>query len=256
MITFNKLGQYGRFGNQLFHIASTIGVARKHGYPFSFPEWKERKHFKNRLPQTNKQYLDSLREFKLSSNRGLLIEYKDFDCPDNVSLLGHFFSEKYFEHCKEMIRFAFEMKPIKDLPEIKENSICIHVRAGDFGTKQFPRLDMMYYIRGIDQIFKVINERHYWYIFTDDIEYAKKMFLPNSHIYIGSNNYIHDFYLMQKCKHFIIANSTFSWWAAWLARSLKVVAPLRWFGPEAKILSKDIYFIVNIYSKGNKCVLR
>ena len=47
MITFNKLGQYGRFGNQLFHIASTIGIAKKQGYEFSFPNWSERAHFKN-----------------------------------------------------------------------------------------------------------------------------------------------------------------------------------------------------------------
>lgn len=229
MITFNKLGKYGRFGNQLFHIASTIGIAKKHGYGFSFPYWKERGYFKNILPRTNNQYLDSLRELKLSSNRGLMINYMDFDCPDNVSLLGHFFSEKYFAHCKEIIRHAFEMKPIEGLPEIEENSICIHVRAGDFGTKQFPRLTKEYYARAFYSVAekdKISNI----YVFSDDIRAARKMFnAPFMFIFdfIETGDYIKDFYLMRQCKHFIIANSTYSWWAAWLGKHPDkiVVAP-------------------------------
>ena len=237
MITFNKLGQYGRFGNQLFHIASTIGIARKHGYSFSFPKWKERKYFKTKLPRTNKKYLDSLPEYKLKSSRGLLIEYKDFDCPDNVSLLGHFFSEKYFEHCKELIKCAFEMKEIKELPGIHENSIAVHVRTGDFGTKQFPRLTQEYYDRAFEQ-FPLYSKMHI-YFFSDELKTVLKMF-GNDIEYIGTGNYIYDFYLMQKCKHFIIANSTFSWWAAWLGSHPEkiVIAPKNM---EGAIYSDEMY---------------
>lgn len=214
MITFNKLGQYGRFGNQLFHIASTIGIAKKYGYYYGFPEWGERKHFKYPLPCV----LPGLPEYKLRSDRGLLIEYKDFDCPDNVSLLGHFFSEKYFERCKEWIKYYFEMKEIPGLPEIQENSICIHVRAGDFGTKQFPRLPVEYYSRSLIEFMQeLFFEDYKVYVFSDNVHVAKKLIgLEINASYIETGNYIHDFYLMQQCKHFIIANSTYSWWAAWL----------------------------------------
>ncbi len=222
MITFSKLGKYGRFGNQLFHIASTMGIAARYGYGFGFPEWKEREHFKHELPFCGRLFP----EYKLRSSRGLLIEYKDFDCPDNVSLLGHMFSEKYFKHCEKTIRYYFEMKEIKGLPEIEENSIAIHFRGGDFGTKQFPRMTEEYYERALLKLPDHIPV----YIFSDDPVEAYNI-ISGLCNYRDSNfimsHYINDFYLMQQCKHFIIANSTFSWWAAWLGKhpDKTVIAP-------------------------------
>lgn len=214
MITFSKLGKYGRFGNQLFHIASTIGIAARFGYTFGFPEWKERKHFKNELPFCGRVFP----EYKLRSERGLLIEYKYFDCLDRVSLLGHMFSEKYFLNCEKTIRHYFEMKEISGLPKIEENSIAIHVRAGDFGTKQFPRMTKEYYERALDRLPKDCTI----YVFSDEIGEAAGVLADgineDGFYYSTQYDYIKDFYLMQKCKHFIIANSTFSWWAAWLGK--------------------------------------
>lgn len=220
MITFNKLGQYGRFGNQLFHIASTIGIATKHGYSWGFPEWKEREHFVHKLPL----FTEKLPEYKLKSDKGLLIEYIEFKLADNISILGHMFSEEYFKHCDKLIKWLFEMKEIKALPEIPENSVAVHFRGGDFGSKQFPRLEFEYYERAL---LNLACRGHFkFYIFTDDIKAAKKIF-DSGFNYIETNNYIHDFYLMQKCKHFIIANSTYSWWAAYLGKHKDkiVIAP-------------------------------
>ena len=169
MITFNKLGKYGRFGNQLFHIASTIGIAARHGYAFGFPEWKERGHFKTELPFCGRIFP----EYKLRSDRGLLIEYMDFDCPDNVSILGHMFSEKYFKHCEKSIRRYFEMKEIEGLPKIEKNGVAIHVRAGDFGTKQFPRMTKEYYLRSLIKCCRGMEIIPQTYIFSDEIKTAK-----------------------------------------------------------------------------------
>lgn len=224
MITFNNLEKYGRFGNQLFHIASTIGIAVRNGYAYGFPHWDERYYFREPVP-----FLDrDLPEYKLKGRAGgLLMEYKEFTPPDNVSLLGHFFSEKYFMNAEKTIRHYFEMKPIPDLPKIEENSICIHVRAGDYGTKQFPRLPIEYYERALSKLPKDYEV----YVFSDDIGYAARLLDNESsaqnYYYSTQYDHIKDFYLMQQCKHFIIANSTYSWWAAWLGNDPDkiVVAP-------------------------------
>jgi len=227
MITFNNLEKYGRFGNQLFHIASTIGIAIRNGYDYGFLVWEEHKYFKNVLPRL---LYDINKEYKLiSPEGGLLTEYEDFTPPDNVSLLGHFFSEKYFLHCEKTIRHYFEMKPIEGIPKIEKNSIAIHVRAGDFGIKQFPMLTEEYYERALNHFYgRDINQV---YIFSDDIKKAKELLSP-IFTYIETDNYIHDFYLMRQCKHFIIANSTFSWWAAWLGldQEKTVIAPKNMHG--------------------------
>ena len=228
MITFNELGQYGRFGNQLFQIASTIGHAKKHKYSYGFPEWKERKYFKNYLPLC----VNKLKTFKVP------FMHKEFITSDNVSLLGYMMSPKYFEHCQDLIKYYFEMKTIKGLPKIKTNSIAIHVRAGDYGTIHFPRLKAEYYKNALSLLPELPV-----YVFSDEIETAKKIFKGYNFEYIETNNYIYDFYLMQQCKHFIIANSTFSWWAAYLGKHKDkiVIAPDVWFGGAMKIYTNNIY---------------
>ena len=80
-------------------------------------------------------------------------------------------------------------------------------------------------------------------IFSDDIKWCKNNFIGDKFTFIeGEKDYI-DLWLMSLCNHNIIANSSFSWWGAWLNQNpnKKVIAPINWFGPEKKLNPKDIY---------------
>ena len=90
---------------------------------------------------------------------------------------------------------------------------------------------------------KYIPEGVKYWVFSDDIPYCKTIF-PKTFNFISGHSDIEDFFLMTLCNNFIIANSTFSWWAAWLSKSenKKIVAPKRWFGPGLKHhKTEDIY---------------
>ena len=237
-ITFNDLGKYGRIGNQMFQIAGTIGVAVKNGYEFGFPHWMNYDHahrfkfsedidiqkwFKNPLPVSEPKHPDY----------NIKWGYHDVSIPDNVSLKGHFQSEKYFLHCQDLIRHYFEFKQ-KD--EDRCNTIAIHIRFGDYGGDYHPICSAEYYERALAYFpldYKVL-------VFSDEPEKAKNVF-PSSYEFIEGNHSIHDLMLMTTCDNHIIANSTYSWWGAWLANSKQVIAPRKWFGPACKAVADDIY---------------
>jgi len=244
MITFANLGKYGRLGNQMFQIASTIGVAVKSGFDYGFPVWQNIDHankgfkedieiwnyFKNQLPlvipgkYTELQVAWGWYEFCLKN--------------DNISLNGHMQSDKYFRGFRPLIQHYFELKD--QCPEFNpgENSIAIHVRRGDYDGNYHTKLDENYYHAAL-KLFEQIGEI---YIFSDDINECRKMFGSDVN-YISGNHYMKDFAMMSKCNHFIIGNSTFSWWPAWLsdAPGKNVIAPRQWFGKACGLETKDIY---------------
>lgn len=239
-----------RLGNQMFQIAALVGTAKKFKTIFSIPEgWKYEDFFKNKLPAS-----------RPVSNRFLFKEngfhYQDPPKPDKkgvYAMSGYFQSEKYFEHCKEEIRKYFALKddiinPLKEkYKEILErDNICsIHVRRGDYVnlSDHHTNLDMGYYLKAIKNFPKDFT----FVIFSDDIEWCKEQFPPSDkfvHIE-GEEDYI-DLFLMTLCKNNIIANSSFSWWSAWLNENpdKKVIGPKssNWFGPANKHLNtKDLY---------------
>lgn len=248
-LTFNQLGRYGRLGNQMFQIASTIGIARKNGWNYGFPEWKNydhvdrfgskedidvHKYFVNRLPT----YIGN------APDRFVHWGYWPITLKgiDDISLSGHMQSEKYFLHCKELIRHYFKMKE-----EYPDNDCCaIHVRLGDYDDNYHPRLNMEYYKKAI----WLMPQGTKYLLFSDEIDKAADMFYGVLNSFPGGNltlstigNTIEDFKLMKSCKHFIIGNSTYSWWPAWLSNQpgKRVVAPAKWFGSIARLSSKDIY---------------
>lgn len=244
MITFLNLGRYGRLGNQMFQIASTIGMAVKAGYSFGFPHWinhdhSERfqssedvsiyKYFRHKLPELERaNYL----EYRVPWG------YHDLMVPDYVSISGYLQSEKYFLHCRSTILYYFELVPYADVPFIDNKCVAIHVRRGDYDDKYHPRLGMEYYARAMEQF----PASALFYVFSDDITACRQMF-GNRVEYVEGNHYMKDFYLMSLFSNFIIANSSFSWWPAWMCSNpnKKVVAPANWFGPAYTISPKDIY---------------
>jgi Glycosyl transferase family 11 len=169
--------------------------------------------------------------------------------PSNDYLVGYWQSEKYFADVATKIREDFTFKlPLNQLNSelakqlSQKNAVSLHVRRGDYVnnkknavTYQFCSLD--YYQAAILQIASQV-ESPYFYIFSDDIAWVKEnLNIEFSHQYIdhnhGTESY-NDMRLMSLCKHNIIANSSFSWWGAWLNPSPDkiVVAPKFWFANE------------------------
>lgn len=237
IVTFERLGTYGRFANQLFQIAGTIGIARRNGFDFAFPEWRNydalnfgqqnidvQERFENPLPLYQGPPLP---EF------GVAFGYHDIRLSNSVSLLGHFQSERYFSHCLNEVKLFFRMKE-----EPLLNDYCaIHWRAGDYGaapTKYkpqgnafHPRMALNYY----EPAMALFGSSQKFLVFSDDIEAAREMFGDNVE-YSQQPDYLDDFRAMKRCRHFIISNSSYSLMAAILgeADDRQVVAPAPWFG--------------------------
>jgi hypothetical protein len=170
-------------------------------------------------------------------------------------LIGHWPSERYFQAHKEVIRQDFTYRRpatganLSLLEQIGAGeSVSVHVRRGDYLTDPQARgilgaQSPDYYARAFKIIEKQIKRPHY-FIFSDDADWARKN-LPVSDrtvTYVDHNTKgSEDLRLMQACRHHVIANSSFSWWGAWLGSNPKklVVAPTRWFKDET-IDERDI----------------
>ena len=245
-IAFNHLGRLGQLGNQMFQYAALKGIAERHGYDFMIPNNKD--VMVDSLG--NKLRTEIFNPFDLNVKVGILqtenylqephYEYSvDFvnNCPDNFSLWGFFQTEKYFKHIEDQIRkdFAFK-KQIRDecreiIEEVFDNPIALHVRRGDFliNHANHHNLSMDYYAEALSKF----DKKRQVVVFTDDPKWAFEQELFSDDRFIISNEVgpYHDLYLMTQCDDFIIANSTFSWWGAWLANRGTVIAPQKWFGP-------------------------
>jgi len=239
IVTFSQLGRYGRFANQLWQIAGTIGIARRNGFEFAFPEWRNHDHLVRFASaediDVQKYFVNPLPWFdgSILNVQGVPWGYHDVDLNRNTDIHGHLQSEKYFAHCIDEVRHYLRMK---DEPEANDY-VAVHYRAGDYGGDYHPRMTMDYYARAM---------AHFpdgrFLVFSDDLTEARKMFGSGVE-YSEGQDYLGDFRLMKTCQSFIIANSSYSAMAAVLGESpdKKVVAPRPWFGPAAGINGEDIY---------------
>ncbi len=176
---------------------------------------------------------------------------------DTCYLSGYWQTTKYFENVKDEIRkiftFKHELKELNkthELEILQTNSICLHVRRGDYisnlsALKFHGICSLEYYKKAIQYIYEKV-ENPFFFIFSDDVEFIKNNFSELKNFKIIDNNqgrksYI-DLRLMALCKHHIIANSTFSWWGAWLAKKENqiVVTPKTWFEGSQEVMN-DIY---------------
>jgi len=180
------------------------------------------------------------------SEKSFNFEKSALNLPDSSYIQGYWQSEKYFIDFENDIRkeFRFKVPSTKKNDEILEeihssNSVSVHVRRGDYvadtKTNAFHgTCDLKYYEKAMALIEKKIKNPVYFF-FSDDPEWVK-MNLKSEHkkYYVdwnqGNQSYI-DMHLMSKCKHNIIANSSFSWWGAWLNSNPTkiVIAPKKWF---------------------------
>ena len=174
----------------------------------------------------------------------------------NCILKGFWQSEKYFAHCKDDIRKQFSFLPFDEKKNIaimnkmeKENSVAIHLRKGaDYLQSELMGKGLCgveYYIKAIEYI-KQNVDNPVFYVFTDNPEWVKNNLPKFDYILVdwnevaGKKNF-RDMQLMSCAKHNIIANSTYSWWGAWLNPNPNkiVIGPTKFFNPINKFFSSS-----------------
>lgn len=173
---------------------------------------------------------------------------KFFNLKDPVYLDGYFQSEQYFKPIESIIRTAYTINPsltahlnFKKEELLNRESISVHIRRGDYTQKKLLKVHGLqpasYYNHAIKTMAEKIHQP-FFYFFSDDIEWVKtniELNYPHEFVSGITQSAIEDFFLMSQCRHNIIANSSFSWWAAWLNANTnkQVIAPAKWFNQSA-----------------------
>ena len=277
MIGFDHIGTMGRLGNQMFQFAALKGIAAHRGYEYTIPPENPKIQIDNyglieafelsdnkKIGWLNTQY-DIIAEKHFHFDEDLFNTF-----PDGSGLYGFFQSEKYFKHIEDEIREDFTFKkewlePCEGFrKDLGDEVIFLHVRRGDPNladkrgfkwaytqcSSQHPPQPLEYYEKAL----KEFDDDMPVVVFSDSIDWVKEqdLFKPDRFMISEQTDkfsdgalvpYI-DLCLMTLCDHAIIANSSMSWWGAWLIQNeyKKVVAPKMWFGPAyADKDTKDLY---------------
>ncbi len=237
----------GGFGNQMFQYAAGFAYARKHGkklyasslnklkplFNVSAAESSENPHLYSHQPQALKKKLSARKKSGWDK-----FDAATYSNPHLTYLSGYMQSEDFFKEFADDIRteFSFKKPPSADNQKIinqmqQENSVCLHIRRGDYIRIGYPLLTQPYYDNAIQYIKNHDPDPIHLYIFSNDIEKARQIFKTSEkHTFIHNKQDIEDLRLMTHCRHNIIANSSFSWWGAWLNPNPDkiVVAPDKW----------------------------
>jgi hypothetical protein len=275
MITFNNIGYMGRLGNQMFQFATTLSIAELKKSEARFPlDNCNIAHptgpFDSSIGSNTNVKCDLLDCFKIDPKyfipgnsivTSYMYQEQDFNynqnilnIPENCTLNGYFQSEKYFIEIRDMIleqfRFRSEYSEIAkvymdDIRKKIGNSgvTSIHVRRGDYLTSpdHHPTCSIEYYQESIQEMKRLGSMK--FVIFSDDPSWCRTAFVGDDYIISELGNSYSELCAMTLCDNHIIANSSFSWWGAWLNTNVnkKVIAPSRWFGPALVKNTSDIY---------------
>lgn len=235
-IYFKELGNLGHLGNQMFQYAALRGIAAKHNYEWAIPSKHE---FGSRYPLKSSIYevfqLSSMNIFNTIIPQSLeTIEETHFhfdpnifnNCPDNRNINGYFQSYKYFEGIEDEIIKDFTPKNFKDS---QGDYICVHVRRGDYINlpNHHPACSLEYYKNAME-----IFGKDKFVILSDDLGWCREQEIFKDCIIPDESSVKDDMSKMINAKSIITANSSFSWWGAWLNKNPDkiVISPERWFG--------------------------
>lgn len=248
-MTFSRLGhpRRGRLGNQLFQIASTIGLAHTYGHDYAFPVWNYSNYFIGEWPiwappeQGGKEVPEKHFHYDPSGFTGST----DYDVD------GWRQSLRYWKDHEDKVRGRFTFAPAflqkvrkRFKKALERSTIAISIRRGDFvDNPNYAQLPAMYYVMALLEEFPNWQEYNI-ILFSDDIPYCKIHFEGLPGVYFADGSDIEQLCLMSLCQHFIVSNSTFSWWGAYLGEKegTKVVRPVRNFGPKQAHLSERDYW--------------
>ncbi len=230
VVTYAALGRAGRLGNQMFQIAAAIGAAARSGAVAAFPDWPYSRFFARPLPSL-------VVGDAPPTYREPAFSYAPIPKTAPLNLLGFFQSERYFAHCAGAVRRQFEPARGADrhlrrrYGERRVRRACaIHVRRGDYvGHRRFAELAAGdYYERAM----ALMGPRAAFLVFSDDIAWCRDRFRGPRFVFVDEGDNIEQLFLMTRCDSHIIANSTFSWWGAWLSGRTRIIAPKLWFAGE------------------------
>lgn len=239
----------GRLGNQMFQIAALIGYAKKYNAQWGFPsDTKEVPHLRKMFPGI--PVLDgNFRRYNVADPSHF--NYRPIpQFGGDTTLVGFFQSEKFFEGAADQVRSIFKL----DTKNAGSPSLSIHVRRGDYvqHSNSFPPVTIDYIKLAFDLLKHKGVDFYYVNVFSDDIQWCRQLVnhvqgprgMSNWAFFEGQNEF-EDLSIMASCSHNIIANSTFSWWGAWLNPNPDkiVISPSvqNWFGPANGVQNpKDI----------------
>ncbi len=247
----------GGLGNQLFQYAAGKALANHYSTDLQLDiSWFKPPTRSNRIYQLSNFAIEESICKKDSSvshftepNENFYTDF--FSLSDGVHLDGYWQSEKYFSNIEDIIRkqFALKSPPQGKNQEILQrimssnSSCCVHVRRGDNVSNPdsvrihgCPKTD--YYVDAMKKMMEWIPNAHF-YVFSDDIKWCRQNLPRFGHefVFVDHNNEHaahEDLRLMAACKHHITANSSLSWWAAWLGKnpSQRVIIPDSWYAVE------------------------
>jgi hypothetical protein len=172
----------------------------------------------------------------------------------NIVLEGYWQSHKYFDSIKNEIFDSFSFKSefinkndtvLNDI--LSTNSVCLNVRRGDFLNDTLLGFkDVDFFVKATNFLESKIDSELHYFIFSDDISWCQEnLNFLNTFTVVDHSHKGHKFanylFLMSSCKHFIIPNSTFAWWAAWLSKNAGkiVISPADWFN-DSSIDTNDL----------------
>jgi len=256
-IGMNNLGRNGRIGNQLFQYAALVGIAKNKGYDFRIPEDQELSKCFEMLHCGNRFGYINGDEVELHDSHEFCEELYN-QCPNHVTLNGYFQTEKYFKDAQRLLRWDFRFKK-EIIQEVFDNysdildhnpvSICVREFNDHFdypgSYNNHRNIPFDYFARGIE----ILGKDRPYIICSNNLQLCKEQDVFN-----GDNFYFNDIQtkvekshfdlcLISKCSDFIISNSTFSWWGAYLSSNpnKRVLAPDKWYGPGlSHISTKDL----------------
>jgi len=260
-ISINDEATSGYLGNQLFKFSALLGYSKKYNEEVVLPDWDVAKYLKH--PPKISENIIVENEYTEP-----FFHYQEIPHKNNLNINGYFQSYKYFEN----VDVKKSLEPTDDLKEKILNTknkkldqtyeeifaynsvVAIHVRLGDYIAFQshFTNLSQIDYYKKAIENFNGVEK---FLVFSNDIPKAKEMFVGDRFLFSeseqekqqGNKSAIFDLYLMSMCNHFIIANSTFSYWGAFLGNNPKkrVISPggksYKWFGPlNSHLDTKDL----------------
>tara|TARA_R110002051_G_scaffold100754_2_gene171157 strand:+ start:6142 stop:6912 length:771 start_codon:yes stop_codon:yes gene_type:complete len=233
----------GGLGNQLFQIAAAYAAAKRNNASYGFIDGQHhlplqgndvgtyKTNILRKVPFVAKESFGNPQMYPEPGH-----QYTPLPETDNLFLMGYFQSEKYFKDCKEDIRDLFRIPEeiesiiLEQYPFlVDEKVVSVHVRRGDYlnSPNIHPTVQAEYYQNALDSL----EDKDKVIVFSDDLVWCRETFGEGYYYSAFEEDYL-DLYTMSKCHHHILANSTFSWWGAWLSEtSGRIIAPKAWFGP-------------------------
>jgi hypothetical protein len=243
----------GQLGNQMFIIAATVSLALDHEATPIFPDLVHNQQYN--IPLNHRRLFHSL-PTQLPKSVSLTYRephfaYKSIPYQPNMKLLGYFQSEKYFSKHKQEILDLFAAPPdvmdhlVLHYGDILEHpqAVSVHVRfyyKEDPTGKAHPTCSREYFEKAMEYF----PEDALFVVFSNQIDECKSLLsgMSRNLRFIEGEDHFSDLYLMSLCKHNIIANSSFSWWGAYLNPNpdKQVIAPKTWFNPAYEPNTQDL----------------